>query len=91
MKPRRRRSKQRHLAAIEEARILLRAIADSDCDLLLTYLQVYGIYSKSSGMVEELKPLFRLPGVYIDSLSLTDEVRRTIKDAATQWLKANSK
>jgi hypothetical protein len=89
MKHPRRRSTQRRLAAIADARTLLRAIADTDCDLLLTYLQVYGIYLKSSGMVEELKPLFHLPGVYVDSLSLTDEVRRTIRDAAAQWLKEN--
>jgi hypothetical protein len=77
------------MAALEEARTLLQAIADSDCDLLLTYRQVYGIYLKTSGMVEELKPLFRLPDIYIDSISLTDQARRTIKNAVARWLEEN--
>lgn len=85
----RRRSTQRRLAALEEARTLLRAIANDDCDILLTYRQVYGIYQTSSGMVEELKPLFRLPGISTDSISLNDQVRRAIKEAAAQWLQEN--
>jgi hypothetical protein len=85
----RRRSTQRGLMALNEARTLLQTITESDCDLLLTYGQLYGIYLKDSGMVEELKPLFRLPGFSVDSLSLNDQVRSTIKAAATQWLKDN--
>jgi hypothetical protein len=85
----RRRSTQRRLAALGEARTLLLAIANDDCNLLLTYRQVYGIYQTSSGMVEELKPLFRLPGISIDSISLNDQVRSAIKGAAAQWLQEN--
>jgi hypothetical protein len=85
----RRRSTQRRLAALNQARPLLQAIADNDCDLLQTYGQLYGIYLKDSGLVEELKPLFRLPGISLDSLSLNDQVRSTIQAAATQWLKDN--
>jgi hypothetical protein len=76
---RRRSTKQRRLAALEEARTLLQAITHSDCDLLLKYRQIYGIYIKSSGMVEELKPLFHLPGIFIDSISLNDQVRSAIQ------------
>ena len=55
MKHPRRQSTQRHLAAIEEARDVLRTIAAGDCDLLLAYRQLYGIYLTDSGMVQELK------------------------------------
>lgn len=85
----RRRSTQRRVAALNEARGLLLAIAESDCDLLLTYRQLYGIYLRDSGTVEELKPLFRLPGIFIESISLNDDVRGVIKAAAIQWLKEN--
>jgi hypothetical protein len=40
-------------------------------------------------MVEELKPLFRLPGISMDSISLNDQVRSAIKGAAAQWLHEN--
>jgi hypothetical protein len=89
MKHPRRGSTQRRVAALKEARTVLEVIADDDCDLLLAYRQVYAIYIDSSGMVEELKPLFRLPGIFIDSISLNDQVRIAIKCAAAEWLKQN--
>jgi hypothetical protein len=49
------------------------------------------IFLDSSGAVEELKPIVRLPGIYVDNISLNKEARRTITDVAIQWLKENSK
>lgn len=64
-------------------------MADSDCDLLFAYWRLYAIYLDSTGMVEELKPLFRLPGIYMNSITLSDEVRRTVQDGAARWLREN--
>jgi hypothetical protein len=90
MRHSRRKSTQRRLAAIEEVRGLLLAIAEGSCDLLLSYRRVCRIYADTSGAVEELKPFLHLPGIYADNISLNEEVRRTITDAAIQWLKENS-
>ena len=89
MKHLRRRSTQRRIAAIEKARTLLQEIADGTCDLLLKYRQVYGIYLDNSGAAEALRPLFRLPGISLDAISMSEDVHRTITMAVSQWLKEN--
>ena len=89
--PRRRRSTERRLRALEKARLVLEAVADGSRNTYEGYREVYAIYIDTSGLVEELKPLFRLPGVYPDGpITVDDDFRRTVIAAATDWLKHNS-
>ena len=87
---RRRRSSERRLGSLDKARLILGAIADGRRDPYEGYREVYGIYLDSSGAVEELKPLFRLPDIYPDGpIHVDDEFRRTIIVAAVDWLQNN--
>ena len=87
---RRRQSTERRLGSLDEARLVLRAIADGSRDPYEGYREVYGIYLDSSGAVEELKPLFRLPDIYPDGpIHVDDQFRRTIITAAVDWLQNN--
>ena len=79
----------RRRAAIDKARVLLRAIADGGNGLLENYLTMYGIYLGTNGLAEELKPLFRIPGVSVDSLNLNQETAMAIQRAAVKWLNEN--
>jgi hypothetical protein len=88
----RRRSAQRRAQALENARAVIQTIAEGSRDPYEGYREVYGIYVGTSGMVEELKPLFRLPGIEPDgSILVDDEFRRTVISAAVIWLGENSK
>jgi len=69
---------------------VLRAMADGSHDPYEGYRKVYAIYVGTSGLVEELKPLFRLPGVNPDgTITVDDEFRRTVIAAAVDWLNSN--
>jgi len=70
---------------------VLQAIADGSRDPYEGYREVYGIYLDTSGAVQELKPLFRLPEICPDGcIHVNDEFRRTIVSAAVDWLQSNS-
>lgn len=84
----RRRSTQRRLQALERARQVLQTIAEGSRDPYEGYREIYGLYTGTSGAVEELKPLFRLPGIYPDGpIQVDDKFRRTVIAAAVDWLK----
>jgi hypothetical protein len=49
---------------------------------------IYGIYLGTSGLAEELKPFFRLPGIEPDGcLHVDDEFRAKIRRLADEWLR----
>jgi hypothetical protein len=88
----RRLSAQRRVRAVERARVIVQAIVDGRQGHYEGYRALYSIYLQTSGAAEELKPLFRLPGIEPDgTIHVNDEFRRTVMDAAVQWLKKNSK
>jgi hypothetical protein len=85
-----RRSTERRLRAIERARRVVNAVADGSRDPYEGYRELYSIYLGSGGNLEELKPLFRLPGIEADGcIHVDDEFRGTIRAAAANWLKSN--
>jgi hypothetical protein len=78
-------------ASIATARSILEEIADGTLDPYEGYRRVYGLYVNSSGLLDELKPLFRLPGIEPDgSLHVDDEFRNTVRTEALHWLSENS-
>ena len=86
----RRRSTQRRISTLEKAHSVLRAIVEGRQDPYEGYREVYAMYIDSSGIVEELKPLFRLPGIEPDGFIHVDEdFRWAIQAAAAEWLQKN--
>ena len=75
----------RRSASKTQAEAILQEIATGRIDPWEGYRQVYGVYVASSGLLEELKPLFQLPGIVPDGcMTIDDRVRETA--AATKWL-----
>ena len=77
----------RRSEAVERARQVLQEVVAGSLDAYEGYRRVYAIYIGSSGLAEELEPLFRLPGVEPDGfLRVDDEFRATIRRLAGEWL-----
>ena len=77
---------------MEKARGVLRKIADGSRDPYEGYREVYGVYLGTSGLAEELKPLFRLPGIEPDgTIHVNKDFRRTVIASAMDWLRQNPK
>jgi hypothetical protein len=88
----RRQSTGRKARAIEKARSILQAIVDGDRDPYEGYREVYAVYIDTSGMAEELKPLFQPPRISPDgAIHVDDDFRSSIIASAINWLKRNSK
>ena len=80
------------MRTLESARSILHQIVSGNLDPYEGYRQLYSIYAGTSGIAEELKPLFRLPGIDADStIHVDDEFRRLIVAEAWERLKAISK
>ena len=78
----------RRAEALERARQILHEVVDGSLDAYEGYRSIYGIYLNTSGMVEELKPFFRLPGIEPDGfLRVDDEFRTMIRQLAGEWLR----
>ena len=77
----------RRAEAVERARQVLQQVVDGSLDAYEGYRSIYGIYLDTSGLAEELKPFFRLPGVEPDGfLHVDDEFRIMIRRLAGEWL-----
>jgi hypothetical protein len=86
----RRRSAQRRAQALEKAREVIKNIESGGLDPYEGYRALYGIYLDTSGMLEELKPLFRLPGIEPDGfIHVDDAFRHTVVSVAKEWLRNN--
>jgi hypothetical protein len=80
----------RRVEAVERARQVLQQVVDGSLDAYEGYRSIYGIYLDTSGLAEELKQFFRLPGVEPDGfLHVDDEFRIMIRRLAGEWLHRN--
>ena len=78
----------RRADAVERARRVMQEVVDGSLDAYEGYRRVYGIYLGSSGLAEELKPFFRLPGIEPDGcLHVDDEFRSEIRRLADLGLR----
>jgi hypothetical protein len=74
-----RQSKMRKVAAREQARKLLISLISGERDLYEAYRGLYSLWCSNNAAVQELRPLFRMPGVEADGqLSITDEFRKEV-------------
>ena len=82
----------RKALALEKAHGVLQMIVDGGRDPYEGYREVYGIYVGTSGLAEELKPLFRLPGIEPDgTIHVDEDFRRTVIASAMDWLRHHPK
>ncbi len=63
----------------EEARLLLQRVAEGKEDAYIGYRQLYGLWIGNNAAVQELRPLFRIPGIEADgTLSVNHEFRELV-------------
>jgi hypothetical protein len=78
----------RRTEAVESARRVFQEVVNGSLDAYEGYRRVYGIYVSTSGLAEELKPFFGLPGIEPDGfLHVNDEFRSLIRRLADRWLR----
>ena len=86
----RRRVVFRKAQVLQKARGVLQKIADGSRDPYEGYREVYGMYVGTDGLVEELKPLFRMPGIEPDgTIHVNEAFRRIVIASAMDWLRQN--
>jgi hypothetical protein len=84
MKPNR---KQRRQANRQAARDLLQEITSRKADVYSAYRSLYRIWCSHNSAVQELRPLFRIPGIEPDGrLSVTTEFEAQVRSLATAIL-----
>jgi hypothetical protein len=77
---------ERRAVSLGRARSILEQIVDGSLNPYDGYRLLYGLYVNSSGLLAELKPLFRL-GIEPDGfIHVDDEFNRTVREAAAEWL-----
>jgi hypothetical protein len=84
------RTVERRAVSMERAHSILEQMVDGSISPYDGYRLLYGLYASSSGLLAELKPLFRLPGIEPDGcLTVDDEFNLAVREAAAQWLLEN--
>jgi hypothetical protein len=80
-------AKLRLLHQRKEARKIIREICDGNEDPYVGYRRLYRIYCGTTGLHEELKVFFRIPGVEPDGrIRVDDEFREKIRALAADFL-----
>ena len=74
-----RKSEIRKAASREKARKLLTSLISGDRDAYDVYRSLYLLWCSHNSAVQELRPLFQIPGVEPDGhLSVTEDFRRQV-------------
>jgi len=81
------RVKQRKLLSRADALSLLQEIVKPEADMFRLYKGLYGLWLRNNAALQELRPLFRLPGIEPDGrMSITPEFKRLVQDTARSIL-----
>jgi len=79
--------KQRRQANRQAARRLLKVIASGEAEVYSAYRSLYGLWSDHNAALQELRPLFRIPGIDADgTLSVTKEFEAQVRSLAASIL-----
>jgi hypothetical protein len=77
----------RRIATRDEARLLLEAVVTGKMDTYAGFRQLYGLWLSNNAAVQELRPLFRIPGVEADgTFSVTSEFREIVRELSIEIL-----
>ena len=83
----RRKARLRKQAAREEVRATLNSIVTGSLDAYEGYRKLFVIYCSNNEALEEIKPMFRIPGIDPDGVfSVTPEFRLKVKMLAQELL-----
>jgi hypothetical protein len=75
------KTEARRIAARQKARKQLASIVSGDRDIYEAYRSLYALWCSNNASVQELCPLFQMPGIAPDgSLSVTDQFRSEVTD-----------
>lgn len=79
--------KERRQASRQTARELLQGLVSGTADTYEAYRKLYRIWCTHNSAVQELRPLFRIPGIEPDGrLSVTEDFKRQVQSVAISVL-----
>jgi hypothetical protein len=71
----------------KRANAILESLSKGTGDVYESYRALYGLWCSNNSAVQELRPLFRIPGIEPDgTLSVTDEFKKTVRALAGEIL-----
>lgn len=86
-RPKKTKARIRIARAMQRARRIIQEIVAGAEDPYVGYRQLYGIFVRNSGVHDELREFFRVPGVEPDGmLQVDDEFREVVRQMAADWL-----
>jgi hypothetical protein len=75
----------RRINARKHADAILESLRQGTGDVYESYRELYALWCSNNAAVQELRPLFRIPGIEADgALSVTDEFKKTIRSLAKE-------
>ncbi len=85
------KAKTRLLRDTKGIRDVIRRIADGNLDAYIGYRRLYAIYCGRSGVHEELKAFFQIPGIEPDGIIRVDDTfRERVRTLAANYLSQHS-
>jgi len=82
-----RKSALRRAACRDKVRKILSAIAKGEVETYVGFRQLYGWWIGNNAAVQELRPLFRIPGIEADgAFSVTPQSKETVVKLAIEIL-----
>ena len=71
----------------KSANEILESLSQGTGDVYEGYRELYGLWRSNNAAVQELRPLFRIPGIDPDgALSVTEEFKKTVRSLAKEIL-----
>ena len=81
------RKERRREASRQAAKSLLEELVSGETEVYVAYRRLYGIWCGNNAAVQELRPLFRIPGIEPDArLSITPELESQVRSLAAAIL-----
>jgi len=75
----------RRINARKRADAILESLRQGTSDVYESYRALYALWCSNNAAVQELRPLFRIPGIETDgALSFTDEFKKTVRSLAEE-------
>ena len=82
-----RKTRLRRVASRDKARRILQAIVAGELETYVGFRQLYRLWIGNNAAVQELRPMFRLPGIEPDgTLSVTPQFNETVRRTASEVL-----
>jgi len=91
MRVKKSKAKTRLQRDTKEISDVIRRIADGNVDAYIGYRRLYAIYCGRSGVHEELKVFFQIPGIEPDgNIRVDDAFRERVRTLASKYLSEHS-